>query len=493
VIRRLSAALGVGLAAWSTAAATPKLEALAPPGGRQGETVAPVLLIGKSDKWPVKTWCSHPDISITPDEQKNRLKIAIGKGVPAGPHLVRIYDENGASDARPFVVGTLPELVESGNNDNGDEAEAVKSLPVVINGRLERNGDSDFYRVQLKAGQLFTARLDGYSLGSLIDPFINLFDPRGYEIAVASDTHNLDPFLQHRVAADGEYRLQIFAIAHKASTSVGYSGSAAAVYRLQLTADEKARLGLPITARRQESEGGALEADTSVAGVISRSGESDEYTFAAKKGTTYTVRVEALRWHYVWDPVLTVHRSDGRLLREVDDSRPSADPEYTFKAALDGDHKVTITDRFRSGGEEHRYRLVVEPAKLSVEATIDKDRFELEAGKSVELKLKLDRANGHNAALTAQIADLPSGVSLEAKPIDGKAKSATLKLVAAADADTSSGPFHIRLQPAEGDAIAVHHSFVTGESRGDYLINETRDLWLTIKPAKKPTKPAAGK
>ena len=465
--------------------AAPKVDAIYPAGGRRGETVAPVLLIGKLSGWPVSGWASHPGIRVEPEEKKNRMKVHVGKDVPVGPHLVRVFDQQGASEAKVFVVSDQPEVLEYGLNEQREEAEEVKSLPLIINGRLERNGDTDFYKVKLQRGQLFTARLDGYSLGSQIDPFINLLDPRGYEIQVASDTHNLDPYLQYRVAEDGEYQVQIFAVGHKASTSVSFSGAPAAVYRLHLTLHEDERLGLPL--RAEIDEGDLLKSvPVSLAGVIAEPGQSDEFSFPANKGEQYTVRVEAQRWRYVWDPVLAVSRPDGRVLREVDDSKPSADPDYTFKAGEDGAYKVAVTDRFRSGGAEHRYRLVIEPSRPRCEAAIDKDRFELKPGKSVDLKLKIDRQHGHAAELTARVENLPPGINLEAKPIDAKAKTATLTLKAAADAAGFNGAIRVLLASQEGETIAVNHSFITGESRGDYLVNETADLWLTVLAAEKP-------
>lgn len=487
--RRLPAVIGLTLVlVASVRAAAPKLDAVHPAGGRRGETNNSVLFIGKVSDWPVKPWCSHPGIRIEAGKEKNSLRIAVDADVPAGPHLLRFFNEDGASDAKTFVVGDLPEVTETASNDSRERAEAIESLPVTVNGRLERGGDTDFYRVKLRAGQLLTARLDGYSLGSEIDPFISLFDPRGYEIAVASDTHNLDPFLQHRIEKDGEYYLQVFAIAHKASTSVAYAGSASAVYRMRVSTDESERLGLPLASDAVEEDGAKLKFPVRVAGELSEPGESDEFTFTAKKGEQYAVRVEARRWRYLWDPVLSVHRPDGRLLREVDDSRSSADAEYTFKATQDGEHKITIADRFRSGGPEHRYRLVIEGVQPLFSATVDKDRWVMKPGKEVELKLKLDRQDGHKAALSVRFENLPQGVTAEAKEIAGKDKAATVKLKAAADAPPFNGPIRLLLKEEAGDPVPVTWSFLTGDSRGDYLVNETAVLWLTVTEAGKPAK-----
>lgn len=478
VFAALAVALLVSIQA--SRAAAPKLDALYPAGGQRGQVVAPVVVIGKSDKWPVSTWCSDAKVKVECEELKNRLRVTIAPDAEVGVCLIRIVDAAGASEARPFVIGNVPEILEDGENENLEKPEVVEALPVTVNGRLERKGDSDFYRLELKAGQLLTAALDGYSLRSDIDPFLHLFDPGGNEIAVASDTHNLDPFLQYRVRESGEHHLQVFAIDHKASTSVGYSGGPAAVYRLLFTTNEAMRLGLPLAADRMESDGEKIAARSTVAGVISRPGEVDAYSFSARKGDRHEVRVEARRWRYLWDPVLTIHRPDGRLLREVDDSKSSADAEYEFTASDNGDYRVSIADRFRGGDAEHRYRLVIEDPRPGVSVTIDKDRFELGAGKSIELKLKLDRTHGHKAELKFDIDGLPEGVSCEATSTDGKAKTATLTLKASKEVAFANGPIRILFSEEGDEKIPVLYSFQTGESRGDYLVNEIPDLWLTV-------------
>jgi hypothetical protein len=493
VTRRRLAALGWALLITGTAgAAAPQVDALFPSGGRRGETVESATLIGKVSDWPVEAWSSHPALRVQAGEKKQSVKISIGRDVPTGPHLLRFFTAAGASEARVFEVGDQPEVVEAAANDSPEQAEAIEALPVLVNGRLERGGDTDFYSVRLRAGQLFTARLEGYSLGSLIDPFLVLLDDRGYEVAVASDTHNLDPFLQHRVDRDGEYRVQVFAIAHKASTSVSYAGSSAAVYRLRLTTAEDERIGLPLESDVAESAGAALKSPVRLAGLLARPGERDEFTFPAVKGETYTVRVEARRWHYLWDPVLTLHRPDGKLLRQVDDTRTDADAEYTFKAAVDGDHRISIEDRFRTGGAEHRYRLVIGPAVPSVAVTVDKDRWELKPGGTVDLKLKVDRRDGHKAALSVRVENLPEGITADLKEVEGKAKTATLKLKASAETAPFNGAIRVMLSEEKEEPFPATWSFATGDSRGDYLVNETADLWLTV-PAVKPPSPPAKK
>lgn len=481
------------LALANVPAAAPKLDALLPAGGKSGTTNA-VKSVGSVSTWPVEVWCSQPDIKFTAGKKKYEYTVTIGDQVKPGPHLVRIFSKDGASKSTVFVVGARDEVLEKEPNGKIAEAEAVAKIPCVINGRLEKTGDTDFFKLPLKRGQTIHASVDGYSLGSLIDPFLHLYDPDGYEIAVASDTHNIDPFLTHTVDRDGTHFLQVFAIDHKASTDVSFSGNSGAVYRLTLTVDDDRHPGKPLTAKVKEAEEKPakpqlLTPPTTLSGQLARPGERDVYRFPAKKGEQLLVRVDAHSLHYPLDPVMIVKRPDGRLLREVDDVKPTRDPEYLLKASVAGEHTVEIFDRFRRGGELMRYRLAIAPPRPELTAELNDEVFELKAGATAELKLTLKAKHGFQSALTADFSGLPAGVTAEDVEIKAKSKSATIKLNAAKDADAASGPFRISLQTkdAEKDSSAppvqVVRSFITGDSRGDYLLNETTWFWLRVTPA----------
>ena len=94
-----------------------------------------------------------------------------------------------------------------------------------------------------------------------------------------------------------------------------------------------------------------------------------------------------------------------------------------------------------------------------------------------------------------EIDDLPDGVSLEDANASGKAKDATLVLRATMDAPPASLTFRLRvLEETDGNATKERfatHSFLNAKSRGDYLVNETPWIHLTVKP-KEPKKAEEG-
>tara|TARA_Y100000588_G_scaffold189476_1_gene203431 strand:- start:677 stop:1186 length:510 start_codon:yes stop_codon:yes gene_type:complete len=152
----------------------------------------------------------------------------------------------------------------------------------------------------------------------------------------------------------------------------------------------------------------------------------------------------------------------------------------------DGNYTIRIWDRFHRGGPPLRYRLSITKPEPKLTVSIDKQNYLLESNGSAELKLKIDRKNGYDAPLVMEIDDLPQGISLEDANATGKAKDATLVLKAAMDAPPASLTFRLRvLGKSEDNATTEHfakHSFLDSKSRGDYLVNETQWIHLTVKP-----------
>src|SRR5437867_2197074 len=105
--------LGLTTALWvsNANAIPPPLEYLFPAGGQQGASVV-VSVGGKIDPWPAKVWTDCAGINFAPATNQNSFAVHISKDVPLGPHLVRIYTEDGASEPRCFVVGDREEQLE---------------------------------------------------------------------------------------------------------------------------------------------------------------------------------------------------------------------------------------------------------------------------------------------------------------------------------------------------------------------------------------------
>ncbi len=225
-------------------AAAPVLDYLYPAGGQRGTTVT-VTAGGKFEKWQVQAWTDSPGLKAQPGTASGSLSVQIDKDVAPGPHLLRLYNGEGASALRLFMVGADREVAEAEPNDEIAKAQPVDSLPLTVEGQLEKSGDVDSYAVNLESGQSLTASVQGRRLGAPMDPMLHLYDAAGNEVAFAHDGLGLDPLLVYRAEKAGKYVVRVSAFAYPPAADVKLTGKAEDVYRLSLWAGAAARCAVP--------------------------------------------------------------------------------------------------------------------------------------------------------------------------------------------------------------------------------------------------------
>jgi hypothetical protein len=153
--------------------AVPVADELFPLGGRLGETVGLELRGGTLPEpaiAAVSLDLPEGDVSVRP-----RIPAA-AVGLD-GPFDVEI--------PAPLVVGRLPELREP---SDPDAAPMRVAPPVVVNGRLELEGDEDRYVAVVRPGTKYRARVEAALLGSAIDGVLRVLGPDGNQIAQGDDT-----------------------------------------------------------------------------------------------------------------------------------------------------------------------------------------------------------------------------------------------------------------------------------------------------------------
>jgi len=238
----LKRALILVLPALSASAAPPTLDTLYPAGAQRGTTVS-VFAAGGFDRWPVQCWASAPGIKVEADKTKGKLNITVAADVPAGVHRIRLADEAGASVLRPFLVGTLPELMEAEPNDEPAKAQTLPKAGnadghcgAVINGKLEKAGDADVYSVKLTKGRTLVASLLGDQvLKSPMDAVVQVLNSDGFVLEQNHDFRGLDPQTTFEIPADGTYLVRVFAYPAVPDSSIRLAGGESWVYRLTLT------------------------------------------------------------------------------------------------------------------------------------------------------------------------------------------------------------------------------------------------------------------
>ena len=95
------------------------------------------------------------------------------KDMTPGLHPLSVRKGDMISNTMPFSVDTLPECLEQEPNDSTQAAQAV-TLPVIVNGRIDRPGDWDVFRFEGRAGQEIVAEVRARRLESPLDSVLEL-------------------------------------------------------------------------------------------------------------------------------------------------------------------------------------------------------------------------------------------------------------------------------------------------------------------------------
>jgi hypothetical protein len=509
------------------------MDFLFPAGGARGTTVA-VTANGTFEKWPVQCWCDRPGIAVAAAEEKGKLSVTVPADAAPGVCWIRLYDAEGATALKPFLVGLLPEVVEVEPNHDVAKPQAVASPNVTVNGRLEKNGDVDCFAVPLKAGQTFVASMDAHrSLGSPMDGVLQIVSPQGFVLEQNDDDHGIDPQIIFQVPADGTYVVRTMAFPAETSAAINFAGAANYVYRLTLTVGgfidhvwplaastsgpaevqvfgwniPESANRLPVAAPADAAtvtlfspqlanfltvlvephavvtetqpagarEPQELQVPATVTGRIAEPRENDAYRVALKKGDVLYFRLEARQLGSPIDPVLIVADAMGKTLQRVDDTQNSRDAELTFTAPADGQYQIQVADLHRRGGWRFVYRLTASRPQPDFTATVAADAFNVTPGKPLEIPVTIERAAGFGEEVEFTAVDLPAGVT--ATPVKSLAKGDTAKAV------------KFVLMVAEGPKSGV--LTLIGKSTGDLKLGRqvqvplvggarTSKLWLTV-------------
>ena len=158
------------------------------------------------------------------------------KDMTPGIHPLSVRKGDMISNTMPFAVDTLPECLEQEPNDSTQTAQAV-TLPVIVNGRIDRPGDWDVFRFEGRAGQQIIAEVNARRLESPLDSVLELIDAAGKRLAFNDDhedkadglhTHHADSLIHFTLPADGTYYVRLGDAQHQ--------GGPEYAYRLRLSA-----------------------------------------------------------------------------------------------------------------------------------------------------------------------------------------------------------------------------------------------------------------
>ncbi|WP_202920315.1 PPC domain-containing protein [Urbifossiella limnaea] len=483
---------------------------LFPAGGPRGGTVE-VTASGTFDPWPAKVWVSRPGLTVTPAKDKGKFTVAVAADAAPGVYWLRAHNADGASPLRPFVVGTLPEIVESEPNDETAQAKVIDAPGVVVNGRLAKAGDVDSFAVALKQGQTLVASVAANdTLKSPMDGVLQVVSPGGFVVDQNNDRRGMDSQLTFTAPAAGTYVVRLFAFPATPDSSIRLFGSDACVYRLTITTGGFAEFATPLAvapdggivevtgwnvpdaARRltvPKGEPGPVDLfhpllgntirvrreSGTVTGKVESAGAPFETTVAGRKGQPLAVRAESRAVGLDVNPVVRVLGPDGKQLARAEPGKLHSDTALTFTPPADGEYRVAVSDLYGAAGRRGVFLLKVAAPEPDYDLSVPADRIAVPPGKSVDVTVKVARRNGFSKPVEVVAEGLPEGVTLATKAPAGKADPNAVVVSLSAGKAGVSGALRLVGRVAGEPALSRPARAPNGE-----FDEPTADLWVTV-------------
>jgi hypothetical protein len=515
-----------------------------PAGGRRGATVevrVGGLFLHKSCSWELlgsgveadrtlrqtpARWFEGPMLPLPESQQAEDYprdllgKVRIAADAELRLRRARLWTAEGAASGLLFQVGDLPEIVEQ--EIDGDPVPVEVKLPVTINGRIFPRENVDEWAVELRKGQSVSAEVFAARLGSPLDSFLEVLDPKGRVIA-ENDDHRGSPdsFLRFSAPADGKYRIRI--------RDASSRGGPAFVYRLTLTADPYVERIYPLGGRRGaktrfEAQGQGMPKALEVAlpaegatlshrftvdgkltnpvlldlddlpehleqepndapekaavvtppavcnGRIDRPGDVDCWGFTARKGEELALELRTARLGSPLQGVLNVCDASGKLLASAE-AGAKPDPELYWKPPADGTYYVRVADKFRTrGGADFAYRLrIAPPAGPGFRLIPALDSVSVPHGGQAKMRLVVERSGLFTGPIALSFDGLPAGV--KASPASVPQAAVGVDLAFSADKSAAIDVAHLTIRgSAMINGKEVSHTAVLAEPAAETVL-----------------------
>ncbi|MFP6574487.1 MAG: hypothetical protein VB912_04995 [Pirellulaceae bacterium] len=148
-------------------------------------------------------------------EEQQQAKMAIAAEGPLGLQWVQLMLGETLSNPAPVVVSDLPLLAETNDPNNETATAQPISIPIGVNGRIERETDIDCYRFDAKKGERYTIEVVARRHQSMLDSHIRIMNAEGKEQTLNDDMkigkHTFaDSQVENwTVPADGQYVIEV--------------------------------------------------------------------------------------------------------------------------------------------------------------------------------------------------------------------------------------------------------------------------------------------
>jgi hypothetical protein len=493
-----------------------------PAGGQRGTTVAVRVggeclpphtrirwfgdgITAPGELGPKAAFRGEPSLRRKPGEtpmnypQDWESSVTIAPDATLGTRLWRLSCGRGGTGGRVFVVGDLPEYLETESNSTPDRAERV-TLPVTLNGQIDGERDMDYYVFSAAAGQVISAEVAAARLGSPLDAVVEFFDPDGRRVAVDQARIGGDSVLAFRAPTTGDYRLSVAHLSFQGGphyvyrltlttapcvssafpagwqagqsrdfellTLTGGGDPAVLQQRIALAADAVGetwwrgggianglllRVGLLPEAIEAEPNDRAAESTpltwpATMNGRFGAANDEDWYTFAAQPDAPLSIECQGATGGPVL-PIVEILDASGGVLATAS-AVEAADMICrieAWRAPAAGEYRLRVRDlrQGSAGGPEFVYRLAVSQSVPDFALSLPVDFANVLPGGRTEFEVRARHIGGLTAPIDVTVEDLPQGVTAE--PLQFAPGQAVAKLVLNAADDARPGDVPVRI------------------------------------------------
>lgn len=392
-----------------TAGKVPVVTGYLPLGGKHGQTVNVTLQganLGNMGPMAVQIPMDRDQVSVAP-------------ATPAGP----------TANAISMFASDTDEATEAEPNDDPVHATAIPAVPVTINGRIDKPGDIDLYRIKPSAAGTLSFQVLARRIGSRLDSFLRVLDATGKEMQSNDDADGKDSRIVMGVTANTEYLVEVRSLDRRSGGDMYYrlevTPPGGQDFKLTATPDEVnvgqgGSTAVTVTVQRINGFGGSV--NLKVEGVPAGVTVSPAVIPAGQQASTFTVTADPM----AATGAVTQLKITGTGMVGDKAVERAVQPIEIYRQPLAQD------------GQDSRRNTALFPAAVmpptAYHLDLEQRAITVKKGTNVMIKVKSIRQMGVNGQINLTVAGQPANVNPQLQNIAQNANEAVITLAVGANA-----------------------------------------------------------